>query len=114
MISGAAIAQRTGTAPELLADDHPIWIEVADTLGYLINNLLLSFAPQRIILGGGVMSKSGLIEAVRNKVAKLLAGYLPVEERAGGWETLIVAPGLKDSSGLVGGILLASRLICQP
>ena len=113
LIAGPAIAARTGVPGEQLPDDHPIWEEVSEILALMVNNILMTLATERIILGGGVMSKPGLIEGVRTRVSDIVSGYLPIDELAGGVDALIVPPGLEHSSGLVGGAILANRMLCK-
>jgi fructokinase len=65
---------------------------------------MLIAAPNRIVLGGGVMSSNpGLFAPVRQAVGAQIAGYLgPVS-----LDELIVPPALGTESGLIGGLLLA-------
>lgn len=67
----------------------------------------MSLSPQKIILGGGVMGQSFLIDMVRERTLKLLGGYLcsPVVEN--GLKDYIVTPGLDINSGVMGSWLLA-------
>jgi fructokinase len=65
-------------------------------------NALLTLAPQRIVLGGGVMKTPGLLERVRAEVERLVAGYVALPE--------LVAPVLGDRAGVVGAVCLAASL----
>jgi fructokinase len=58
--------------------------------------------PGRIILGGGVMGTPALLDRVRAQAKQKGAGYF-----RGDPEQIIVAPGLGDNAGLLGGLALA-------
>ena len=64
----------------------------------------MSYSPQRIILGGGVMDQSHLFTAIRAKFAQLMSGYMLPDMAL---EEFIVAPGLTGFSGEVGALALA-------
>ncbi|GAB4505244.1 MAG: hypothetical protein Fur0043_22390 [Anaerolineales bacterium] len=70
-------------------------------------NYILTIAPRIIVLGGGVMQKSFLYEAIRARVHELLHDYLPHETLTRRLETYIVPPALGNRSGVLGGIALA-------
>jgi fructokinase len=106
--SGRALAVRTAGAAERLADDDPVWDLEAHYLAHLVATIVLAYAPQGIVLGGGVMARASLLPRVRARVAGLLRGYVPrVELSAAGIDEYIAAPGLGDRAGLLGALLLA-------
>jgi fructokinase len=106
--SGSALEARTGQRAELLADDHPVWELEARYLGHLVASVVLAYAPQRIVLGGGIMQRASLLERVRDQVLVLLAGYVPRPELStSGIRGYVVAPTLGDRAGLMGAFLLA-------
>ena len=109
LVSGPAIAARAGADATQLSDDNPIWGEVAINIADLCQNMLLTVAAKKIILGGGVMGRRGLINRVRTAMDQRLAGYLPLDERVGGLDQIIVSPDLADRSGLVGAFILAAE-----
>ena len=77
LVSGPAIAARSGTRGEELADDHPVWIAVAYDLGELIAALILAVTPERIALGGGIAcARPWLVARVRRAAAASLGGYI--------------------------------------
>jgi fructokinase len=39
-------------------------------------NVILTLSPEKIVLGGGVMARAGLLERVRADVVELLGGYV--------------------------------------
>ncbi|GAB4140738.1 MAG: ROK family protein [Sphingomonadales bacterium] len=110
MASGPAIAARWGKPGVELEPEHPAWALQARYVAMMCLNLSMTLSPKAIILGGGVMmGQPGLIDAVRQRFDGLMAGYLPVAERAGGLEKLITTPGLGDDAGLAGAFALAEN-----
>ena len=69
--------------------------------------MICVLAPERIVLGGGVMRRQGLLPLVRAGVQELLAGYFDVGELGDGLDTYIVAPALGDRAGVLGALELA-------
>ncbi len=107
LASGPAIAERWGrTGPEL-PPDHPAWSLEADYLSALAANLLFLLAPRRILFGGGVMRKAGLLDFVRQRTGERLGGYSAVLVGEGGLEEMIAAPGLGQQAGPLGALALA-------
>ncbi|HIG23329.1 MAG TPA: ROK family protein [Henriciella marina] len=92
-------------APEDLPADHPVWDIAADYLAQAARTLTLSFRPERIILGGGLMLAPHLISRIHKAFDQQMGGYLehvPSSE-------LITTPGLGDNAGLIGAILLGQQ-----
>jgi fructokinase len=71
---------------------------------------VLSLSPQRIIIGGGVMKISGLIDRVRQNTLKYLGGYVQNETITSNIETFIQLPALGDRAGVLGAVALAKSL----
>jgi fructokinase len=108
LASGPAMAAAWGMPAAELADDHPSWRIEAGYLGQLCASLILTLAPERIVLGGGVSQRVGLLAMVRAATLRTLGGYV------GHWnvaeaERRITAPHCIYPSGLVGAFLLAER-----
>ena len=77
LASGPAIMARTGGRAEDLPNDHIVWQHVAAELGDMLAILLLTVAPERIVIGGGVgLGRAELLPAIRQCVVDRLAGYL--------------------------------------
>lgn len=106
LASGSAMHHRWGAPAQGLGPHHDAWKLEAFYLGQMCRTLTFALSPERIILGGGVMGKKGLIEQVRRETAKALGDYLPVAQKAGGWENYIVPQSLTSQSGLVGAFAL--------
>jgi len=109
LAAGPAIEARWGKPAEQLPPDHPAWSLEAAYLALAVNDLICVLSPQRIILGGGVMYQRHLFPLIRQKVKRLLNGYIQsplILERI---EEFIVPPGLGDRSGVLGAIALAEQ-----
>lgn len=105
LAAGSSLGKIWGTPAEELPDDHPAWDIEAKVLGRLCHNLLLSFSPQKIILGGGVMAKPGLLEKIIQSTENSLAEYMSLPNHLQ-FSDIITQPGLKQHSGLFGALAL--------
>jgi fructokinase len=89
-----------------LADDHPVWDLVGDYLGQMAANLLFALSPQRIVIGGGVGGRPGLLERARHHAERYIGGYIDHPALTEGLSGFIVPPGLDTESGLAGALAL--------
>ena len=107
LASGQAIQARFG-APEGLPPQHEAWrLEVA-YLGQALATITTVLAPQRIIIGGGVMlCQPHLLPRIREACARALRGYVPPLQEAGDFEAHIKAPALGGRAGVIGALHLA-------
>jgi fructokinase len=110
LASGTAIQQRCGAPLHQLPADHPMWEIEAEYIAQLCALLVLSAAPERIILGGGVTEAPGLVSRIGPVLAKQLAGYVHGIETEIASGAMIVPPGLAGRSGVVGALALAADL----
>lgn len=110
MAAGPAIGARWGQPAETLPPDHPAWQLEAHYLALALSNLILTVSPQRIILGGGVMSAPPVFAAVRTQVLQLLNGYVKALEITQRIDQYIVPPGLGNRAGVLGAIALAETV----
>jgi fructokinase len=101
LVSGPAIAARTGQTGESLDEAHPVWDQVVHVLARLVHTIVLTGAPERVALGGGVLaSRPGLIERVDAAVRSSLAGYAQAPFTIG-------SPLLDDQAGPLGAVAIA-------
>lgn len=108
LISGTAIAARTGIAAHALPEDHPVWYLVSEALAQLLHTLTLATAPQRILIGGGVLGrKPKVIAAAREMLLKSLNGYSVPHGLTGGVQHYVTFPGLDDLAGPLGALAVA-------
>jgi fructokinase len=110
LASGPAIEARAGMAASQLPVDHPAWDFVAHGLGQLLHTMVLTTAPQRIFLGGGVMSaQTHLFERIRTELKRSLNGYVRAPEVDAGLDQFVVLPGLGTMAGPLGALALAAN-----
>jgi len=107
LASGTALRARWGIPAEALPPDHPGWHLEARHIALALVNVICIVSPQRILLGGGVMSFQPLFPMVRSEVEHLLGGYLRSPALEDGLENYIAPPGLGNRSGILGGLALA-------
>ena len=110
LAGGPAIEARWGKRAQDLPPDHPAWSLEASYLALAINDLICMLSPQRIIIGGGVMLQHHLFPLIRQKVKRLLNGYIQsplILERI---KEYIVPPRLGNRAGVLGAIALAKQL----
>lgn len=104
MACGPAIAERWGIDPSEADGRDDVWQLEAAYLAQLVRVLAYSFAPDRIVFGGGVGSRPDLAEMIAAASRADLAGYAD-------YDMLITTPALADDSGLLGAALIARSLL---
>jgi fructokinase len=103
LASGTAIHTRYGKKGDELEEMQAVWELEAYYLAQAIVNYILILAPEKIILGGGVMKQTILYPLIRGEVAKLLNQYVNIDD----FEQYIVPPELNDNQGVMGSLFLA-------
>jgi len=111
LATGPAMQKRWGARGETLPPDHPAWALEANYLALALVNLICVLSPQRIILGGGVMSQVQLFPMIRARVQELLNGYLQFPEVLENIDQYIVPPALGGRAGVLGSIALARQIV---
>lgn len=106
LASGPAIEERWGKKAYDLADRPEVWEMEAYYIAQGLVNMIMMLSPERIVLGGGVMHQTHVMNLIRNEVKKQINGYLstPQLERI---EEYIVLPQLNDNQGIMGCAKLA-------
>ena len=107
MAAGPAMNARWGQPAETLPADHPAWKLEAHYIALAMANFIVTISPQRIILGGGVMSGPHMFPALRSEVLELLNGYVQSPAILQHIDEYIVPPGLGNRSGVLGAFALA-------
>jgi fructokinase len=108
LASGVAIEGRWGRPATELADDEAVWELEAHYLALGLIGVICILSPERIILGGGVMTAPGLLPGIHREVKELLGGYVESPAIGEGMADYIVLPALGSHSGVLGAIALAS------
>ena len=100
LVSGNAIEKRFGKKGEFISDPK-IWEEMAKLLAIGLNNTIVHWSPEIVVLGGSVM-KSIPLEKVKINLNEVLKIYPQPPE--------IVKASLGDKAGLLGGLILLKQL----
>lgn len=112
LASGPAIAARAGFPAETLTRADPAWDEPVFALAGLFHNLVLTIAPERILLGGGIgMGQPHLLPRIRAALLNSLAGYAQAPRIAAAIDEFLVNPTLGHRAGPMGALALAYRAI---
>jgi fructokinase len=107
LAAGGAIAARWDANPRELPDDHPAWALEAEYVALGLLAIVLVASPQRVVAGGGVLERPGVLAAARARLIELNAGYLETPLLGAEIDRYVVAPALGDRAGVLGAIALA-------
>ena len=102
MISGSATERRLGVKPHEITDNKE-WNEIAKWLAYGLNNTIVHWSPNVIVLGGSMVVKSpGIrLEDVREHLARILTIFPNPPE--------IKQAELGDFGGLYGALMYVKQ-----
>lgn len=111
LASGPAIQAQAGVPAVELPPSDPIWEEVVQALAALMHNLVLTTAPQRILIGGGVVSgQPFLLPRLRGALVDSLNGYGVAPAIAADIDSFVDAPALGTAAGPLGAVALAQAV----
>jgi fructokinase len=105
LVSGTAIRKIWGQGAESLPEHHQAWGVITDIIAQCCHNLIMTISPQKIILGGGVMQRPGVLEKIQRRLELHLANYLTLPQGLS-VEDLISLPTLDGKQGIIGAALL--------
>lgn len=105
LAAGPAIEARWGKKGIELADDMKVWEMEGYYIAQALTTYILTLAPSKIILGGGVMHQPQLFGIIRKNVTEMLNGYLDTAELKD-MDNYIVPAGLNDNQGIIGCLVL--------
>jgi fructokinase len=111
LASGPAIEARWGAPAQELPAGHPAWKLEAYYLALGLMAWVCTLAPQRVIVGGGVIQQPVLLPMVRQELVRLLNGYIQARELIEELDTYIVPPQLGRQAGVLGALVLAERAL---
>lgn len=110
LAAGPSIQKRTGTSGEALSENDPVWTIIAFYIAQTAYNTTVSFAPDRIIFGGGVMAQDHLMQRVRAEFLKLNNQYLTTPAV----EKYLVHPVIPNNgSATFGNFALAAKALAK-
>ena len=107
LASGRAIEARWGK-PSAELEDERAWDLEARYLALGIVCVICVLSPERVVIGGGVMNRPGLLGLVRNEVVGLMNGYLAAPVLGDGISGFVTAPALGPRAGVLGALALAA------
>ena len=107
LASGPAMNARWLQPAEQLPPDHPGWALEARYLALALVNFICTLSPERIVVGGGVMSSRRLFPLIRQQALELLGNYVRAPQLLNGIDDYIVPPWLGEHAGVLGALALA-------
>lgn len=113
LASGPAVLGRWGRPGEAL--DAGAAAQAVPLLAYYLAQLLAAVtyavAPDRIILGGGVLRIPGLLTAVRDQLSYVVGGALDMHPLTRPDSGYVCTPALGDRAGVQGALFLAHDMV---
>lgn len=106
MAAGPAVEERWGAKGTELSGRQEVWELEAYYVAQACVNYTLTYAPRRIILGGGVMHQEQLFPMIRRQYRELMADYVDTPELRD-LDSYIVPCSLNDNQGIMGCLQLA-------
>jgi len=111
LASGPAIENRWGEKAENLPAGHPAWEVEASHIARALRSFICTLSPERIILGGGVMSQAHLFPMIYEKTLAELNGYIQSAEILERIDEYIVPVALDGKAGILGAFVLAEQAL---
>lgn len=106
MACGPAIEDRWGKSAKELADRPEVWELEAKYIAQALTDITLTLSPQKIILGGGVMSQTQLFPLVRKYLAEYINDYISTKELRN-MNAYVCTAALNGNQGIMGAVKLA-------
>ena len=101
LVGGAGIKLRLGKDPEEI-EDQEVWKGISHILSVGINNIIVSWSPNVVILGGGLVIKGKIdIDFINKNMQKMLRIFPSIPE--------VKVAQMGDLSTLHGGLLLIGQ-----
>ena len=101
MASGPAIEERWGKKAYELSDKKEVWELEAYYVAQGLVDMIMLLSPERIVLGGGVMHQTHVMDLIRKETLRMVNKYIDTEELSD-IENYIVLPSLNDNHGILG------------
>ncbi|KAL7561835.1 hypothetical protein ACA910_009674 [Epithemia clementina (nom. ined.)] len=106
--STANSARERSVLADIRDDDDELFDHAANALANLCATLLLMLSMEKIVLGGGLMKRKGLLDKITKRTVILLNGYL---ELPADMSSLITASEYGNDAGLNGAMVLAQQAL---
>ncbi|OIR14791.1 MAG: hypothetical protein BEU04_02650 [Marine Group III euryarchaeote CG-Bathy1] len=103
LASGPAIEKRWKISPQDLPSDHEAWNLEAKYLARGLSSIIYLLSPEIIVIGGGVMKQTQLLDMIKTETSKLLNCFVPLPQ--------ISPPKLGDYTGVTGALKIANSSI---
>ena len=111
LLSGPALEARFGEPPARVPAGDPRWSAPAADLAMFLAALLHAYAPERLLVGGGVaLGAPWLLDQAIGQLPALLADYYPDLDLAA-LRALISPPALGNDAGVLGAIAVADTAL---
>ncbi|MDP2641396.1 MAG: ROK family protein [Candidatus Yanofskybacteria bacterium] len=103
IVSGGGVEKKTGKQATEFSQDDPLWEELAEWLAVGLNNTIVHWSPDIVVLGGSMMTGNPRIplESVKKHLKEKLTIYPESPELA--------LAQLGDFSGLYGALILLQQ-----
>jgi fructokinase len=112
LIAGPALAERFGCPGDQLPAEGPQWDLFVHDLGGLLHNLVVTLAPERIAIGGGVIeTRPYLFDRLRVRLAESIGGYGSFESYVAELDRRLGPPGLGGMAGPLGAVAMGLEAV---
>lgn len=111
LIAGPGVKKRWGgkRASELAEDPQAMDL-LAGYLAQALMTYILCYAPQKIVIGGGVADHTPIVQITHKKCAEMLNGYIATPEVAD-IDSYIVNNSLEGKQGIMGCLALGAQAL---
>ena len=112
LASGSALMERFGCNPAEVSMSDPVWKYESYYLAQALVDYILILSPEKIVLGGGVMSRAELFPMIRRDVVHLLNDYIDTE-KIKKIDEYITPSNLEGDQAVMGCMKLAYDAACS-
>jgi fructokinase len=116
MSNARAVADRLDILPSLLntiPDDHPVWNIQAYYIAQLCAAIVYLTSVRRIVIGGGLTKRQGLLQHIRKHVQQILNGYINFPAIMQNIDEYICVSKLGDLIGIQSALDLAQTVVVK-
>ncbi len=111
LIAGPGVKKRwDGKSAGEMADDPEAMDLLAGYLAQALMTYILCYAPQKIVIGGGVADHTPIVPLARKKCDEMLNGYIVTPEMAD-IDNYIVNNSLEGKQGIMGCLALGAKAL---